>query len=107
MMAETRRIVLPPIARVRAVAMRWTDDAFPGWAEVHLSRHDGTTAVLIDKAPVFDIPYPDAAFPAELHLPCEVLEINGNGAVLVRLDFALEDTAGRNSFLVNRHDVAP
>lgn len=102
----------PVHSYVRVAAVRWIDDAFPRWVEVHLRESDGTVAVLVDKSPVFDPGerlVPVAEFPVELAIPCEVLHRvvgeGGDRSSVIRLKLGIEDTAGRGTFCVDDGDL--
>jgi len=60
---------------------------------------------LVDRAPVLDPDdrlTPDAAYPIEVHLPCEVLArestMDGSEVATVALSHGVTDHAGRNVF---------
>jgi hypothetical protein len=97
---------------VRAEAVRWVDEEFPGWVEVRIAEHDGAEAIVVDKAPVFDNAdrlLPGVEFPVELELPCDVLrwepsQHHGRSAVVV-LHHHIEDQAGRTEFRVSHTQI--
>ena len=58
---------------VRVEVVRWIDDEWPGWVEVHLTEADGTVVSLTDKVPVLagdDRPAPGVDLPMSLEIPC-------------------------------------
>ncbi|GAA1654070.1 hypothetical protein [Actinoplanes couchii] len=71
---------------LRVEATRWVDDEQPGWVEVRIP---GTPPVtLVEKAPVLDPGdrlAPDAVYPVALEIPCDVLDTDADGTVLVML----------------------
>ncbi|MER5702792.1 MULTISPECIES: hypothetical protein [unclassified Micromonospora] len=92
---------------VHVEAVRWIDEDWPGWVEVHLNEADGTVVSLIDKVPVFDDAdrlAPGVEFPVGLEFPCDVLEWArdqvGNRLAVIRLHFSVEDENGRTIFTV-------
>lgn len=92
---------------VRVQAVRWVDEAFPGWVEVHLHESNGTVTAVIDKVPVFDLDGTltfGSKLPVDLDVPCDVLsrdvDNDGRHSAVVRLHFDLEDLNGRTSFRV-------
>jgi hypothetical protein len=98
---------------VRAEAVRWVDIKWPGWAEVHFREADGTVVSLVDKVPIFDADGRlrlGTALPADVAIPCEVLERAadraGNRSSLVRLGSNVEDQRGRTTFHVDEHTLA-
>jgi len=93
---------------VRAEAVRWVDQVWPGWVEVHLPESDGTVALLVDKVPVFDYDdrlVPGAELPMSIQIPCDVLDwFVGQGGIrsaFIRLHFDVEDQSGRTMFKVD------
>lgn len=101
-------------SQVRARAVRWVSDDFPGRVEVHLDLTNGTVAKLIDKWPIFtadDCLRPDASYPIDLALACEVSAAAGGtaagtGTVYVTLLHACVPS-GEATFLVRDRDVLP
>ena len=103
------------VSRVRARAVRWVSDDFPGWIEVHLDLADGTVAKFIDKEPMFTsedcLLRADDSYPIDLPLDCEVSATVGGtaadpGKVYVTLTH-LCDLGGESTFLVHEQDVLP
>lgn len=93
---------------LRAEAVRWVDLEWPGWVEVQFRESDGAVVSLVDKAPIFDASgrlAQGAELPAEVEIPCEVLEQAtdrvGNRSSLVRLGSDVEDQNGRRTFNVD------
>lgn len=95
------------MATVECTLVRWVDDAFPGFAEVHLTDSDGAVAVLTDKAPVFGLRGLTAksSLPAPVEIDCEILRRErhqtGRGVVVVVLGHGITDQDGRNEFRVD------
>lgn len=97
---------------VRAEAVRWVDIEWPGWVEVHFRESDGTIVSLVDKAPIFDADDRlrlGAGLPADVEIPCEVLDRAadraGSRSSLVRLGSNIEDQRGRTTFHVDEHTL--
>jgi hypothetical protein len=98
---------VPTMNYVRAEAVRWIDEEWPGQVEIHLRVADGSTTTLTDKAPVFDgddVLIPGAALPMAIEIPCDILRRTARTAT-VRLHFALQDGAGKGTFDVSENDV--
>jgi len=98
---------------VRAEAVRWIDIEWPGWVEAHFRESDGTLVSLVDKVPIFDADGRltlGAALPADVAIPCEVLEWAadeaGNELSLVRLGSSVEDQRGRTTFRIDAQILA-
>lgn len=61
---------------LRALAVRWVTDDFPGFVEVAITDATGRTWSLVEKDPVIGaegILTPEAAYPIELELECDVI----------------------------------
>ena len=93
---------------VRAEVVRWVDQEWPGWVEVHLTESDDTVALLVDKVPVFDCGdrlVPGVELPMSVEIPCHVLDWvvdqGGVRSAFVRLHFDVEDESGRTIFHVD------
>lgn len=98
---------------VRAEAVQWIDEEWPGRVEVHLTESDGDVASLIDKVPAFDYGdrlAPGVNLPVGIEVPCDVLEWvvdrAGNRSALIRLHSSIEDQNGRSVFNVNASNLA-
>lgn len=91
---------------VRATAMRWADDHFPGWIEVDLVDAEGRTHRIVEKVPVLAKAGITAAstFPFELWIQAEFERMNG-GSALVRFAHGVETTDGLHLIEMDRHDV--
>lgn len=64
---------------LKAEAVRWADDHFPGWVEITFRQADGSTARLVEKAPVVDGEdrlTPDAVYPVALELGCDISHVD-------------------------------
>lgn len=97
---------------VRAEVVRWVDQEWPGWVEVHLPESDGTIALLVDKVPIFDEGdrlMPGVGLPTSIEIPCHVLDWvvgkDGVRSALVRLYFDVEDESGRTIFNVDEGEL--
>ncbi|MFC8039446.1 hypothetical protein ACFUOZ_08840 [Paenarthrobacter sp. NPDC057355] len=91
---------------VRANAMRWADDHFPGWIEVDVVDAEGRTHRIVEKVPVLakaDITA-ESTFPLELWIEAEFERMNGD-SVLVRFAHGVETTDGLDLIGMDRHDV--
>ncbi|UXM91816.1 hypothetical protein [Paenarthrobacter sp. JL.01a] len=91
---------------VRATAMRWADEHFPGWIEVDLADAEGRTHRIVEKVPVLaeaDITA-TSTFPIELWIEAEFERMNG-GSVLVRFAHGVETTDGLHLIGMDRQDV--
>jgi hypothetical protein len=97
---------------VRAEAVRWSDNHFPGWVEVQLRESDGSVATLIDKIPVF---FPDDGvavgtdLPIDVDIPCDVIarEVDraGKCSAVVRLLAGVAGGRGRATFRVSEDQL--
>ena len=99
----------PDDAYLMARATRWVSDSpFPGLVEVQFSEQDGTVITIHEKAPVIDPERcrPDAAYPREVALLCRILDAT-TATYTVRLKHGVEDTRGRDVFVVRYEDVLP
>ncbi|WP_040810607.1 hypothetical protein [Nocardia concava] len=64
---------------IKAVAVRYEDDHFPGWVEAQFQQSDGSTASFVAKVPEFeehDQLTRDAAYPIPLKIPCDLLTVD-------------------------------
>jgi hypothetical protein len=98
---------------VRAEVVGWVDEDWPGWVEVHLNEADGTVVSLIDKVPVLDCEgrlAPGIDLPAELEIPCDVLDLAvdqaGIRSAIIRLHFNIGDRNGRTVVNVEASTLA-
>ncbi|GAA2632154.1 hypothetical protein [Paractinoplanes durhamensis] len=93
---------------VRGQVVRRTDRDFPGWVEVQVRLADGTTAVLVDKEPVFfreQTLTADTTFPVDVEIPCDVRERSADRTALIELHSHIEDEHGNGVFRVAADDV--
>ena len=92
-------------AIVRAQAIRWVDDSFPGWIEVQVIDAAGRDHRIVDKVPIFttlDI-RADTSFPTELWIGADTTEVDGD-LVTARLKWV--DTRERlNELVIATTDV--
>ncbi|MEV6770094.1 hypothetical protein AB0N05_15865 [Nocardia sp. NPDC051030] len=76
--------MLHTMTYLRAEAVRWADDHFPGFVEIKFQQADGSTASLIEKVPVVQAPgiagetelTCDATYPITLELGCDLMGID-------------------------------
>lgn len=80
---------------IRAMAVRWAADEFPGWIEVDLVDAVGRSHRLVEKVPVLTSANITAvsAFPLEMWLQAEFERMEGD-AVVVRLVEGVATTEG-------------
>ncbi|MEU5825978.1 hypothetical protein ABZ798_33520 [Streptomyces sp. NPDC047803] len=101
---------------LRVEAVRWVDNAFPGWIEVQFSDAGGTRRSLVDKAPVFSSaedlgPFSD--YPLAVSVACVVVETAtaalGDDAVVTVSTSVHGITAlnGEDEFSVRRSQLVP
>jgi hypothetical protein len=92
-------------AIVRAQAIRWVDDSFPGWIEVRVVDAAGRDHRMVDKVPVLtmlDI-RSDTSFPAELWIDADATDIDGDR---ITARFRWVDTQeGLNELIIAATDV--
>lgn len=96
------------MAEVRARAVRWVADDFPGWVEVQLADATGRVWSIVDKAPVFvddGTLSASAAYPIDITVQAVVLEVDDTGSALVRLDHGLSASDGTEQFTVPVENV--
>ncbi|WP_367132381.1 hypothetical protein [Saccharothrix sp. HUAS TT1] len=96
-------------------AVRWvSDEPFPGCVEVQLTDVHGVVWSLFDKPPIFDGAdplTPDAAYPVDVQVSCEVIGREGlpDGAevltISTRRPWGIETPDGRTEFQVNANQV--
>ncbi|WP_405492211.1 hypothetical protein [Nocardia sp. NBC_00511] len=64
---------------IRAVAVRYEDDHFPGWVAAEFQLADGSTASFVAKVPEFQERARltrDAAYPIPLEIECDLASID-------------------------------
>ncbi|MFJ9369944.1 hypothetical protein ACIRRA_36770 [Nocardia sp. NPDC101769] len=64
---------------IRAVAVRYEDDHFPGWVEAEFQQADGSTASFVAKVPEFqehDQLTRDAVYPIPLEITCDLVSVD-------------------------------
>jgi hypothetical protein len=91
---------------LRATALGWDSQDFPGWLRVVVEDAAGQVHVIVEKAPVLtasDIA-PSAVFPLELWLRGGYERMDGE-AVLVRLAHGVETAGGLRELTVSHEDV--
>ncbi|WP_123827080.1 hypothetical protein [Micromonospora globispora] len=91
---------------VRANALRWADDAFPGWVEVSLVDSIGRDHRIVEKVPVLTTQGIRAAntFPMELWLDVQVDRLDA-GTATVTLQHGVETVDGAQRITVTSADV--
>ncbi|WP_425271159.1 hypothetical protein [Micromonospora arborensis] len=93
---------------VRASAVRWASDDFPGWIEVSVHDARGQDHRIVEKASVLSPQNitADAAFPIELWIEAAADDIAGD-EVVVTLSHEVETMGGRRSLVLSSADVLP
>ncbi|MEV0467134.1 hypothetical protein AB0I30_20685 [Nocardia tengchongensis] len=64
---------------LKAVAVRYEHDPFPGWVEAQFQQADGSTASFVAKVPEFqeyDRLTRDAVYPIHLEITCDLVSID-------------------------------
>lgn len=92
-------------AIIRAQAIRWVDDGFPGWIEVKVIDAAGRDHRIVDKVPILttlDI-RSDTRFPTELWIGAEATDVEGDH-VSVRLKW-VDTQEGLNDLVIATTDV--
>jgi len=92
-------------AIVRAQAIRWIDDSFPGWIEVKVIDAAGRDHRIVDKVPVLttlDI-RSDTCFPTELWIGAVTTDTGGEH-VTARLKW-VDTQEGLNELVIAAADV--
>lgn len=91
---------------VRATALRWESDEYPGWIEVAVQDSAARTHHIVEKVPVLTRADITAAsvFPAEIWLSATYERIAG-GNVIVRLGEGVETTEGLYELAVGTDNV--
>ena len=92
-------------AIVRAQAVRWVDDCFPGWIEVKVIDAAGRDHRIVDKVPILtalDI-RSDTSFPTELWIGADATDIDGDH-VTARLKW-VDTQEGLNQLVIATIDV--
>jgi hypothetical protein len=92
-------------AIVRAQAIRWVDDTFPGWIEVKVIDAAGHDHRVVDKVPIvtaLDI-RSDTSFPTELWIGADTTDIDGD-RVTARLK-CVDTQEGLNELVIATTDV--
>ena len=91
---------------VRATALRWESDDFPGWIEVVVGDSWGRVHHIVEKVPVLTVNEVSAnsAFPLELWLRGQVEEADEE-TVTFRLDDGVETVDGLRRLTVPTNDV--
>jgi hypothetical protein len=91
---------------VRATAVRWVDDAFPGWIEVTLNAVDGHTHRIVEKVPVLTNAEitADTTFPFELWVRGASSRVDRNAAE-VTLAYDVVTTEGLATLTIVTKDV--
>ena len=92
--------------RVRATALRMTDDHFLGWIEVVVEDAEGRSHHIVEKVPVLteDDLRADSVFPVELWLSGHI-EHADSQKVTLTLDSGVETVDGLGRLTVRTQDV--
>lgn len=94
---------------LRAVALGWHSDDFPGWVEISIRDARGQDHRIVEKASVLTLPEVTArsCFPIEFWIDATVESISGD-EVVVTLPHGIETTEGRATLEIARayDDVA-
>lgn len=88
------------------MALRWHDDAFPGWVDVAITDSRRNQHRIVDKAPVLTslVMTNQSAFPSDLWLHAEMKEVEGDEVrVALRDDVVTVD--GAREIVVSAGDV--
>jgi hypothetical protein len=95
-----------PARRVRAQAVRWVSDDFPGWLEASLVDAGGQVHRILEKAPVLSdrLLDADSNYPCELWIDAELIGSQGDRTT-VRLRHGIETVAGENILTLSAGDV--
>jgi hypothetical protein len=99
---------LPPVVRVkvRAKAVRWASDDFPGWIEAAVLDIRRQEHRIVDKVPVLTpltITH-DSPFPVEFWIDAVMAGINGD-QVVVSFSDGVQTTGGAHELVVSTADV--
>lgn len=91
---------------VRAVALRWYDNAYPGWVEVAITDSRRNQHRIVEKAPVLTslVITRKSAFPFDLWLHAEMEDIEGD-EVRVSLKHDVVTVDGTGKIVVSAGDV--
>lgn len=91
---------------VRATALRWESDEFPGWIEVVVHDRAARPHHIVEKVPALTRANITAAsvFPSELWLSATYERMEGD-AVIVRFDAGVETTRGLHELAVSADNV--
>lgn len=91
---------------VRAKAVRWASDDFPGWVEVVVRDFTGTKHSIVEKVPVLSSApiTKDSSFPQEWWVRGESDHVDADRALVV-LDHDVQTSAGLRSFYCATQDV--
>ena len=97
------------MGEVRAQAVRWVSDDFPGWVEVRLVDAAGRAWPLVDNVPAFvddESLSASADYPVEVALRAVAVATDDAGSVVVRLGHGLEASDGTAQFTVRAEDFS-
>jgi hypothetical protein len=97
---------------LRAVAVRWKSDDFPGWVELAITDAAGRKWLLVEKEPVIGaegVLTAEVAYPIELELECDVVshesDTAGQPTLTVTLRHGLEHEECGGTFRVKPDQV--
>ncbi|WP_326662110.1 hypothetical protein [Streptomyces sp. NBC_00385] len=101
---------------LRVEAVRWVDDAFPGWVEVQFSDARGKRWSLVDKAPAFGTAEelgPCSDYPLAVSVACAMVEtatadLEDDAVVTVSTSgHGITAPTGEDEFSVRRSQLVP
>ena len=94
------------MVKVRAAAVRWKSDEFPGWIEVSVRDARGQDHRIVDKVPALTplTITAESPLPIEFWIEAEMDSIDGDG-VTVSFRHGVESIDGARSLVVSAADV--
>ena len=100
------------MAYVKAVALRWASDDFPGWIEIGITDASGTECRFVEKQPVVDARdelTEATSYPVVIEVACEVVssEVDpaGSSIVTIALDHGIVHEEAGAEFRVHADQV--
>ncbi|MFC7548213.1 hypothetical protein [Plantactinospora sp. GCM10030261] len=94
------------MSKLKALAVRWRSDDFPGWVEVLIRDARGQVHRIIEKVPVLTSlnMTRDSSFPLQFWIEARTESVDG-GEMVVTLPYGIESTEGKRSLVVVPVDV--
>lgn len=94
------------MVKIRALAIGWHSDDFPGWIEVSIRDASGTNHRVVEKVPVVTSSKvtSDSSFPLEIWIAGDA-ELGDQDQVVVTLLDGVETTNGADRLAMKREDV--